>query len=186
VAFLNTHAFATPTYLLDPGILRKIEPSGSIERVGAAQRRVLGTLLDNARLQRMIEAEAMARRRADVYPLGEMLGDVRRGVWGEIYRGRPIDPYRRRLQSTYLELLNAKINPAAPAVPPAAADPARPPAGAAAPDARALLRGELADLDRELAAAAGSTSDRTTRLHLQGARDQIRKILFPDGAAAPR
>ncbi len=187
VAFLNTHAFATPTYLLDPGILRKIEPSGSIERVGAAQRRVLGTLLDNARLQRMIEAEAMARRRADAYPLGEMLGDVRRGVWSEIYRGRAIDPYRRRLQFTYLELLNAKINPAAPAAPAVApAELARPLAGAAAPDARALLRGELADLDRELAAAAGSAGDRTTRLHLQGARDQIRKILFPEGAPALR
>jgi hypothetical protein len=84
VAFLNQHAFATPTYLLDPSILRKIEPAGSIDRVGAAQRRVLATLLDNQRLQRMVEAEGVAMRgrppaRADVYPLGEMLGDVRRG-----------------------------------------------------------------------------------------------------------
>jgi hypothetical protein len=123
VAFLNQNAFVTPTFLLDASILRKIEPAGSIDRVGAAQRRVLNTLLDNSRLQRMIEIEGFATRatpalsRADVYPLGEMLGDVRRGVWGEIYRGQAIDPYRRRLQTTYLDLLGAKINPPAPAAP---------------------------------------------------------------------
>ncbi len=187
VAFLNAHAFATPTFLLDPAVLRKFEASGSIDRVGAAQRRVLGTLLDNARLPRMIEAEALARRRADVYPLGEMLGDLRRGVWAEAYRGRTIDPYRRRLQTTYLELLDAKINAAAPALPPGLPpELARLAGGPAAPDARALLRGELADLDGELAAGVGRTADRTTRLHLQGARDQIRTILFPEGGGARR
>jgi hypothetical protein len=32
-------------------------------------------------------------------------------------------------------------------------------------------------LDRELAAAVGRTADRTSRAHLQDARDQIRKML---------
>jgi hypothetical protein len=184
VAFLNENAFRTPAYLLDPSILRKIEASGSVDRVGAAQRRVLTTLLDNQRMQRMIEIEGLATRRADVYPLGEMLGDVRRGVWGEIYRGAAIDPYRRRLQTTYLEAMAGKINP--PAATPPLTIPGlgtlnlTPPA---APDARALLRGELIDLDRELASAAGRTGDRTTRLHLQGSRDQIQRILYPEGGA---
>ena len=188
VAFLNENAFTTPDYLLSPSLLRKFEAAGSIDRVGAAQRRVLSTLLDNPRLQRMIELEGMAaaagQGRGDVYPLGEMLGDVRRGVWGEIYRGASIDPYRRRLQTTYLEAMASKINP------PPAAPPVSVPGfgtisltGPAAPDARALLRGELIDLDRELGAAAGRTADRTTRLHLQGSRDQIQKILYPEGGS---
>jgi hypothetical protein len=189
VAFLNANAFTTPGYLLDPSILRKIEASGSLDRVGAAQRRVLNTLLDNSRLQRMVEMEGMAGRgtpalsRADVYPLGEMLGDVRRGVWGEIYRGAVIDPYRRRLQITYLELMNTKINPPAPTPPiTIPGGPTLTLGAPPAPDARSLLRGELTELDRELGAAVGRTSDRTSRLHLQGARDQIQKILFPEGA----
>lgn len=184
VAFLASNAFQTPTYLLDPALLRKFEASGSVDRVGAAQRRVLATLLDNQRLQRMIELEGLARSRTDVYPLGEMLGDVRRGVWGEIYRGAAIDPYRRRLQTTYLELVAAKINPPAPTppltIPGVGTLTLSPPP---APDARALLRGDLIDLDRELGAAAARTSDRTTRLHLQGSRDQIQKILYPEGGA---
>jgi hypothetical protein len=52
-----------------------------------------------------------------------------------------------------------------------------------APDARALLRGELLDLDRELQTAVGRTGDRTSRLHLQSARDQIQKVLYPDRTA---
>jgi hypothetical protein len=42
-----------------------------------------------------------------------------------------------------------------------------------------MLRGELRDLDRELAAASGRAADRDTRLHIEGARAQIREILDP-------
>ncbi|GJG86978.1 glutaminyl-tRNA synthetase [Gemmatimonadetes bacterium T265] len=183
VAFLNANAFQTPDYLLDPGVLRKIEASGSIDRVGAAQRRILNTLLDNARLQRMVEQEGLGADR-DTYSMGEMLGDVRRGVWTELARGAATDPFRRRLQLAYLEVIGSKLNPApAPAFPVGLPpDVARLLAPVNAIDARALLRGELVDLDREIAAAVGRTRDRTTRLHLQGARDQIDRILHPDGA----
>ena len=188
VAFLVEHAFRTPAYLLDPSLLRKIEPNGSLDRIGGAQRRVLGVLLENARLQRMVETEALAGAGAasppgGVYALGEMLGDLRRGVWSEIYQGAAIDPYRRRLQRGYLEVMASKLNP-----------PAAPPSGLppellaflgpqSAPDARPLLRGELVDLDRELAAAVARTGDRTTRLHLQDARAQIERVLDPDGGS---
>jgi hypothetical protein len=183
VAFLNANAFVTPEYLLDREVLRKIEASGSLDRVGNAQRRILNTLLDNQRLQRMIEAEGLARDRASVYTAGELLADLRRGVWSETARGGTIDPYRRRLQLNYLEVIGGKINGGSglsfanlPGMPAGLF-----PSLGSASDARALLRGELADLDRELAGAAPRVTDRTTRLHLQGARDQIQKILFPEG-----
>jgi hypothetical protein len=180
VAFLNTHAFTTPAYLLDPSILRKIEPTGSLDRIGSAQRRVLSVLLDNGRLQRMVENEALAGD-ARVYALGELLGDLRRGVWTELRTGAAIDPYRRRLQRSYLELLASKINPTAPALPAGLPPQLLTLLGPqSAPDARALLRGELADLDRELAAAVSRTRDRTSRLHLQDAQAQIERTLKPE------
>jgi len=182
VAFLNANAFQTPDYLLDPSVLRKIEASGAIDRVGTAQRRILNTLLDNARLQRMVEQEGMGADR-DTYSMGEMLGDVRRGVWTELARGRAIDPFRRRLQLAYLEVIGTKLNPPPPPTLPGGLPPevVRFLTPVNAIDARALLRGELVDLDREIAGAVGRSSDRTTRLHLQGARDQIDRILHPDG-----
>jgi hypothetical protein len=185
VAFLNQKAFTTPTFLLDPTVLRRFEAQGSVDRIGAAQRRVLTTLLDNSRLQRMVEHEGIASAGGsrDVYPLGQMLTDLRRGIWAEAYRGGAADPYRRRLQRSYLELVAAKINPpATPTLPPGL-----PPqlqqllATQNAQDARALLRGDLVELDRDLARAVGRVSDRTTRLHLQDARAQIDRILHPDG-----
>jgi hypothetical protein len=181
VAFLNAHAFATPAFLLDPEVLSRIEAQGSVDRVGSAQRRVLAVLLDNARLQRMIEGEGMAGlgRRGDVYTLGAMLGDLRRGIWREAYAGRPIDPYRRRLQRTYVETIAAKVSaPTGPTLPVVLPGLTIAPAPNAA-DARALLRGELADLDRDLAGAVRRAGDRTSRLHLLDARREIARILDP-------
>jgi hypothetical protein len=182
IAFLNEHAFTTPTYLLVPSLLRKVEAAGSVDRIGNAQRSVLTTLLANDRLQRMIEVEALSAnggspRGERPYTVGAMLGELRRGIWSEIARGAPIDAYRRRLQRSYIEVIGTKINP-----PPAPTN--LPPGvivvgGGSVADARALLRGELVELDRELASALARTSDRTSRLHLQDARYQISRILDP-------
>jgi hypothetical protein len=42
-----------------------------------------------------------------------------------------------------------------------------------------MLRGELRDLDKELASASEKAGDRETRLHLEGIRAQIKEILEP-------
>ncbi len=173
--FLNDEVFSTPTYLILPEVLRKLETDGNINRITGAQARALSSLVSNQRLQRMVELEAMAAP-GQAYPLGEMLTDLRRGLWKEIYAGARIDAYRRRLQATYLEAMASKINPPAPSAQ-AAALAAFGGAPASTRDFRPLLKDEMRTLDRELAAAVGRTSDRTSRAHLQDARDQIRKML---------
>ncbi len=183
VAFLNQEAFRTPEYFLDTRILRKIEPEGSLDRIGRAQARVLAALLDNGRIARLIEYEALAERPSQVYSAGAFLGDVRQGVWSELRSGSPeINAFRRRLQRSFLDLLADKIDPKP--------EPVRSiplPSGGRitlggsrqVPDARALLRGELVELDAELRRAIPRTRDRTTRLHLQDARAEIEQILDP-------
>ena len=54
VAFLNTHAFDTPRFAVRPDILRRIEPTGALDRIKASQVRVLNQLLNNARIARLI------------------------------------------------------------------------------------------------------------------------------------
>ncbi|MBC7842451.1 MAG: zinc-dependent metalloprotease [Gemmatimonadaceae bacterium] len=175
--FLLDNAFETPNWLLDPGVLRKIEPSGSIDRIGNAQAGVLSGLVSNDRMVRMIELDALPMT-GDRYTLPTMLTDLRRGLWSEIYAGKTVDAYRRRLQRVYLEAMAAKINPPAP-------NPALAAFGLAGPstrslaDFRGLLRAEMTDLSRELTTAMARTSDRATRAHLEDARDQIRKMLDP-------
>lgn len=185
VQFLLDNAFTTPTWLIDENIIRKIESDGSLNRVGGAQVRTLTSLLSNVRLQRMIELEAAAKSataRSQVYPVADMLSDLRRGLWKELATGASIDAYRQRVQRSYLEQIAAKINPPAPAAG-AQNAPQQGGFGGAQPvstaDIRPILRSEMRALDAQLAAAIGRTSDRMTRAHLEDARDQIKKMLDP-------
>ena len=175
--FLQENAFTTPTWLLDPTVLRKIESSGSIDRIGNAQASALASVVSNDRLARMIELDALPAK-GDRYTLPTMLSELRHGLWSEIYAGKPIDAYRRRLQRAYLEAMAAKINPAAPN-PTLAAFGISGPSARALADFRGLLRAEMNDLSRELTTAMPRASDRATRAHLDDARDQIKKMLDP-------
>ena len=182
VKFLNDNAFATPTYFLLDDILRKIEVEGAIRRINGAQGRVLSQLMNDRRLERLIEFDAMAKP-GEAYTLAEMAADVRNGIWSELSSGNVrIDAYRRELQRTYLTAVESKINPR-PVVMPAGlpAQFAAQFAGArATSDIKSIFRAELRALAGQRAAAAGRATDRTTRAHLDDARAQIKKILDPN------
>lgn len=179
VRFLVDNAFRTPSYLLDERILRRIEPEGALDRIRVAQGEVLGNLLNVSRMARLVEYEALAPRRGDAYPLSEMLSDVRHGIWGELAAGSvAIDPFRRNLQRTYLDQIAGRLSP----VPNATAFGVQIFLGrrVGSTDARALLRGELIDLDSAVRAALPRAADRETRFHLLDARDQIDRVLHPN------
>ena len=166
VRFLNENAFATPAWALKPDILRRIEPSGTLARVNAAQERVLNSLFNNARFGRLIEQEAIDGMAA--YKPADFMLDVRRGIWGELEAGPvKIDVYRRNLQNSYIDLLSTKLN-----VRPSVTD-----------DYRALIKAELRDLSNAIGTAMTRATDRQTRAHLADARDQIAKALDPKFAA---
>jgi hypothetical protein len=173
VRFLNANAFQTPTWAINPEILRRIEPVGVLDRVRTGQMRVLNSLLSSARITRMVEQEAIDG--AAAYRPLDFLADVRKGIWSEFYNGTPVkvDPYRRNLQRAYVEALGDRINGRL----------------AAVDDTRAFFRGELKTLDADLRAAAARAADRATRLHVDDVRTQIERALDPSvqeaaGAAA--
>lgn len=180
IQFLSENAFRTPRYLLDANILRRIEPDGALRRVGSAQSRVLYTLMETDRLNRLSEYEALATARGEVYQLGEMLGDLRRALWSELQGSRvAIDPFRRKLQRNWLSQIDANINPIpAMVLTPPTTRTSRGRSNVST-DVRALMRGELAELDSQLAAAIPRAADRTTRLHLIDMRAEIRRVLEP-------
>ena len=177
--FLNENVFQTPTYLIQPAIARRIEAGGMITRIANAQARVVTGLLNDQRLNRLLENEALASNKNDAYSLASMLGDLQRGVWTELDRSQvTIDPYRRTLQNQFLSQLNLKLNPSP------TATPFTPPPGFTPPaplleDARNELRGELVSLRGDIRRAIPRAADRETRLHLEGADHQIGEILEP-------
>ena len=162
VKFLNANAFTTPKWAIRPEILRRIEPAGALDRVRIAQMRVLNSLLNNTRISRMVEQEAMDG--AAAYRAADFLADVRNGIWSELAGAKvEIDAYRRGLQRTYIELMADKVNSRTPVT----------------DDARALARAELQTLSQEIGAAMAKATDRTTKAHLADARDQIANALDP-------
>ena len=165
VRFLNDNAFATPSWALKPDILRRIEPNGALARVNIAQERILNSLLNNARFDRLVEQEAIDG--AAAYRPADFMVDLRRGIWSEIEPGNArvlrIDVYRRNLQNSYIDLLAAKLN-------------GRP---AVTDEYRALIKAELRDLSAAIELAMHRQTDRETRAHLADARDQIAKALDP-------
>jgi hypothetical protein len=181
VAFLVKEAFRTPTELLKPELLALIEPSGAEERVLAGQRGVLNSLLNNARLARLVTATALARGNVKAYTVNELFTDVRKGIWNELDGKVATDVYRRNLQRAYIDVLGAKLNPP-PVVIPAGLPPGVviPPPPALPGEARAIVRAELTDLDGAIARALPKATDRETRAHFQDVRYQISKILNPD------
>jgi hypothetical protein len=176
--FLNEEVFSTPGYLIRPDIAARIEAGGMVARISGAQTRVLTNVLNDGRMNRLLELEAINPR--DAYPLAEMLDDLRRGLWAEIYGNRApsADVYRRALQSNYLQIIDRKLNP-----PPTSSgqqqNPFAPRQEPLSEDAKSHLRGTLHTLRADIQRAVGRTSDRATRLHLQGAVHRIDQILDP-------
>jgi hypothetical protein len=168
VEFLSANAFRTPAFLVNPEVLRRIEPAGALDRLRTAQLRVLGSLLSSARVLRLVEREAIDGDGA--YAPTDFLADVRRGVWPEL-SGRAtvrIDAFRRNLQRAHLETLAERVSGRQ----------------AAADDARALFRQELRLLDAGLRSLAGRAGDGITRAHVADARAMIERALDPRVQAA--
>lgn len=183
VQFLHDNLFKTPMWLLDPTILRRLEPDGAVARINSTQRGILGTLMADERMARLVEYEAMQGAR-DVYPLPEYLADIRSGLWSELGMGTVrVDAYRRGLQRIYIEAVTAKLNAGPPTTPRVSSSAqtgqlftagARP-----STDVKALLRQELRTLDGQLATAAGKAGDAVTRAHIADARFNIKQLLDP-------
>jgi hypothetical protein len=184
VDYLNRVAFHVPVMFTNPDILRRIEQEGVVTRIGRAQAGVLFSLLSADRLGRLTDYEALAGPNGDSYTIAELLGDLRKGVWTELTQSNPrIDVYRRNLQRAYLEAADNTINPPEPEAGNGGGGGGGGGGGNSQPavptDARALLRGELLEIQRLARTAANRTPDAMTRLHLRDIDVEIARILDP-------
>jgi hypothetical protein len=182
VKFINENVFKTPMFLIDQSITRRLEPTGSINRVTQAQTSLLNALLEQGRMNRLVEYDALSGTPGSAYALTDYLMDVRSGIWGELSMPTPkVDAFRRALQRSYLDLVKQRLNP--PATPADTTGGGRGGGrggrggGGGLGDARGVLRGELRALDAQLKLAIPKATDRATRLHLEDMRTEIADIL---------
>ena len=175
--FLNEQAFTPPTWIINEDILGRIENVGTVERMRGLQVRTLNRVLDPGRMQRLIENEARNGREA--YSLGEMMGDLRGGVWTELQTGGAINVYRRNLQRGYLEriewLMTTEVPPVTGFMQAYSTS-----VDIVQSDIRAYARAELVTIDRQAQEALNRRLDAATRIHLRDVRERIAKILDPE------
>ncbi len=174
--FIVNNLFKTPTWMLDENIFSKIEFSGAVERVRGLQARTLNNILDAGRMARMIENETLNGAKA--YTLVSMMGDLRKGVWSELYTGRSIDTYRRNLQRAHLDRLNYLLNEAKNQRGFNNGYLKRSGININQSDVKSVARGELKRIQRD-ARSASSRGNALRRYHLQDVVDRINMILDP-------
>lgn len=153
VDFLNTHAFTTPEWLLNRDLLDRIESGGAIERVQNLQTRSLNALLDQDRLKRMGLNEQVNGQQA--YSALEMMEDLRKGIFSELYAGKTTNAYRRNLQRSYVDAAAGYVKK----VKEGGND------AVLKSDIIALMRGEMQWLKRDINRQKNRANDNLTRYH---------------------
>ena len=153
VSFLNTHAFSTPEWLLNQNLLKRIEATGAIDRIQNLQTRALEDLLEDDRLKRMISNEQEHGR--DAYTAIDMMNELRKGIFSELYSGKKADAYRRNLQRSYVDAATEYVQKLK----------TDPNASILKSDIIPLMRGELEQLRRDLNNRKNNVNDQLTRYH---------------------
>ena len=176
MAWLQEHLFNTPTWLVDPAILKNIDHTGYFERIRRQQARHLASLLRTDRLGRLIDTET---QEGVYYTTLEMLQDIRKGLWSEASQGKSVSIYRRNLQRTYLDEMEQLMVAKSENYRPAIGVEATLQFDVSNSDIPALVRGELKSLENVLEKALQRNIDTVTKYHYQDVRSRINKILEP-------
>lgn len=177
VKFLNEQAFATPDWMLNKDILRRIEGTGTVERIKNLQEGVLKRLFDPGRLARLIEAQELDRSN---YGFINLLDDLRPGIWSELNRSTKADVYRRNLQRAYVAQLAELMVKEQDKVPARAQSfMGFTAVDVELSDIRPIVRAELVRLQRDLRSAQSRATDNLTRYHYQDLVQRIEDVLNP-------
>ncbi|RYY72222.1 MAG: DUF5117 domain-containing protein [Chitinophagaceae bacterium] len=179
VQYLNSNLFVTPTWLLNNDIYAKTGLNGLTE-IGKLQSGLLNNVLNSNTLNHLVEAGAMPG--ASHYTVYELLTDLRKSIFTELSSRKPIDIYRRQLQQIYVEDLNRLLNPEPVKLPESPAGVRvtfAPQENSDMVDVKSSVRASLESLKTEVKAAANSSADQMTVIHLKEISRRIEEALDP-------
>ena len=128
-------------------------------------------------MARMIENETLHGSKA--YTVTTMFYDLRQGVWSELYRGGTIDTYKRNLQRAHINRLSYLLNEAKNQRGANGGYFKQSTVNIDQSDIKAMARGELNRLKRDIRTNLGKAPNQTTRYHLQDAIARIDMALDP-------
>ena len=168
--WLQSNAFASPTWLVNITTLKNINYSGYTERFRGLQVRHLNTILSFDRIGRLMDAEILG---ANNYTANDLLQDMRKGIWKEASSGSNVTIYRRNLQRAYIERMSFLMNEEL------KAGSSRDYYNVSQSDIRGLVRGQLNVLKGTLATAKSGAVNAETKFHYLDCIKRIENILDP-------
>ncbi len=170
IQWLQKNAFETPEWLMNKDILKNINHAGYTDRIRSLQSRHLNNLLNFERLGRLIDHKAMDSQN---YSALDMLRDLRSGLWSETKSASNVSVFRRNLQRAYLDrmtyLMTEDLDPQR----------SRQYFNVNQSDIRALVRGELNQLQRTLNAGSKMALNTETKYHYRDCVERIKQVLDP-------
>jgi len=172
--FLHNQLFETPKWMINKEILNKIEFAGITNRIRSTQSRTLNSLLDFGKMARLIENEAINGKNA--YSLIEMMTDLRKGIFNEVYKNKTIDVYRRNLQLAYLDRISYLMSNEQGSTPSWARNYVTS-VKVSQSDIRTVAANQLIELRKDLKKHKNK-SDKMTKMHLEMVQNKISSILI--------
>ena len=177
VSFLNKELFKTPTWLLDNEIFNKVQFSGVQQRMRGIHADAVNGILDPGRMIRILENETVNGNKA--FTLTSLFYHLRQGIWSEIYAGKSIDAHRRNLQRAYIDRLDFLLNKAKNQSGINAGYFKRSSVNMSQSDIKAMVRGELNRLKRDVKSNLSKVSNTRSRYHLRDIIVRIESALDP-------
>lgn len=159
VKLLSDEVLNPPLWMVPSKMMAKLQPFGTPSRILTAQQRVISSLLQDARIARMLEMEIRLVKGA--YGPQEMIDDLHQAVFGCLMSPTPMaDSYQRQLQRAYVLTMAGKLDNKGSEV-------------------RAIAIGELRRIANRVRGALPKTKDRPVALHLDDMRRLIEEALMP-------
>lgn len=169
--WLQTNAFASPTWIVNLNTLKNTDYAGYTERFRNLQVRHLNNLLSLGRIGRLMDNEILG---ADTYKALDFFKDMRKGIWKEAGSAANVTIYRRNLQRAYIDRMGTLMTEEM--------KPTERSSGyynVSQSDLRALVRGELNTLKKSLTAAKALGTNAETKYHYEDCIKRIDLILNP-------
>jgi hypothetical protein len=164
LGFFNRQVFQTPLWLLNGGVINRVIPVGPSDFIDDTQARVLNSLLDINRLDRIRANDE--RFGAKTLSLAAYISIIHNDVWHELKIQSPVkeDSHRRNLQKTYLGAMLDILSTDDPTT---------------ENDMPSVITADLTQLRNELTKRITVTKEPLTLYHFKDMRAQIESVLTP-------
>jgi hypothetical protein len=110
MAFLDKEVFTTPEWLNEKPLLQNLPDKFGVDLIDIHRGVVFG-LTNRMRLTAMLSAQFENKGTEKIYTVEEMLQDLDKSIFKELYEGKSVSFYRRNLQKIYVNRLLDMVYP---------------------------------------------------------------------------